>query len=383
MNIIQNGAGYQVNGGGVTAFTGEVGGNGGLSAGQSLTLEFEVKITAAVDCYYLGDSLVNRASFSLISGDNVVTDSDGSNNRDSVTQNVDTGAVIQTADCGLTPSEPKLLVTKMVDQPLTSPIDWNTPVSYSILIQNVTDEDLYNIRIRDVLINGYGNPEFASIFLSDSWLCQGPASSLSLTGGPCEIIDPPSPTQQVIASGTPSGSGSTDYVQEFHNYHDHEYLWGGDYSMTGGDDEATLAVLPAGEMLRIQFDVVYNDHSCDSFDRPGPDANTITNRVAAAVDTVKLDEDGNPILDANNDPVMETSYYSASVTITMVDGEECNYLVIKDTAPAPADNLIEYGTPFQYQVVFKNDENTPREVGTVFDAVRLVDDNATTTNYQP
>ncbi len=305
---------------------------GFIPANGTITLTYTVEVRRNPDiiCAKGGEALRNEAFF----GNNrlpndTFADNDASNN---IAQfpgvpevAVTTGQIID-PDCGAATPGP-ITITKT--QTTSNPIPWSTNVAYHITVTN-SDPNPIVVRLRDQVLQWWGTPQFDAHVVS--WTC-----TLS-NGAPC--VSPP-PQLGAPVSLLSYGSRAT--------------AW-----------DKTGITVPGTGTAQVDITLQYDRTSCDSFAAGDQNGNIIRNYGRA--DYVSGTPPAPGIAEAFVDTIMSP-----------VPPFPCNFQVTKIVQDV---DQVEFGgpptPPLSYVVTYHNTQNFAVTVGTLIDAVRIVQPNYAT-----
>ncbi len=302
----------------------------------TLTYQIEVKRHPALLCALGGEMLRNKVFFGLTRMSGVtITESNALNNTSaSPDVPVNTGQENDPA-CALPDNVgPIQIVKKQVSPTSTSTVPWGTNVLYSVTVTN-SDPSPIIVRLRDRVMQWAGTPPFSATV--QSWSC--------VLVGACATLP--------IATTPP--------VNLF-SYFQTKTAW----------DKSNLKV--PGKVGNVNGKVVLNitlkftPNSCDSF----ANNDNILRNIGRVNYTFSP---------PNSPPVSFMA--EASVNTQMAAHPLCD-LRVKKTVLSP-QTKVTFGQQFQYQMSYRNAGSAPVSVGTLIDAVRIVQPNYATSlpfNYK-
>lgn len=294
---------------------------GYMPTGGTITLTYQVEIARHPDlfCAKGGEALHNEAFFALTTvGGTTITETNSLNNTSaSPDVTVSTGQEID-PDCGVPVPGPIAITKTQISPAPSSTVAWNTPVTYRITLTN-SDANAIDVRLRDRVMEWAGTPPFSAsvTFCSPSALCTPPVS-------------------------TPLVSLSSYFAQGT--------AW----------DKSNITI-PGSGSVQLDLTLTYVPTSCDSFAAGGDLIRNIARADYTFGGTQRISE--------------------AWTDTTMASQPPCNLVVTKEVLDT---DRVEFGVPLTdpnaltYRVTFKNAGTTPVTVGTLFDAVRLQQQNYAT-----
>lgn len=242
-----------------------------------------------------------------------------------------TGITAIDSHCGSSLKPSPLRVTKIQVPPNPSGgFPWPSKVAYRITITNLTNKPLIGIEVSDFVMSIPGSPPFdAARTAQPMHSCPG------LTFQPTPAV------QSVNGYYTPASLG-----------------------------KATLA-LPPGQTCKITaFEVTYSKETCDSF----VNYNNPIRNVARAVWTGTWTPSGGQPLTGTFVAEDSNDVDGVLKDTLMGPGKACRLTVTK-TPMVHANPRIRFGVMTQYSVAFTNNEPFAVSVGTLYDALRIVQSN--------
>jgi len=302
---------------------------GRIAMGEKIVLKIKIKISRLLECVKVagGDGLHNRAAIGLTAGTVPVTQTEQGKannftNSDPPVANaadvpVDTGAYFLDPDCGVVVPGPVEVAKKQIKP--SGPVAWGSSVDYIITIKNGSSQPVTNVSVRDFIQQGIGTPMFTAEVVF--WACLPPNASL--------------------CTGTPGSLGP----QALQGYLISRQVWDG-----------VISSIPGGVTINLHIRIQFRDASCDVYDKP---PNDVFNWVRVAYDF-------------NN-----TRYRVAPVSAKteMQKSPPCMLVAEKK----PKFDKVVFNTWLEYSVQYKNNHPTdPRQVGTLIDAFRIVQDDYAT-----
>jgi hypothetical protein len=297
-----------------------------LEANGTMVIAYDVTVSRLqnLNCVRdsAGNSLINEAhiSFNTPGATTTILDSDPSNNTDGAPLAV-TINFPPNATCG----DASLVVTKTQDPATPTPaggFTWGSTVNYTIHIENTSGQSVGPIQLvksdgtlGDLVQAGIGTPPFTAELVSAT--CVLPTACTN--------------------NQTPSGN-----VQSFTGYGDTHWMFG-----------TVVNALDPHDSVDIKLTIRFKDPGCDAY---------------AGV-TLK------PILNfarlSYQDPVLGPIVaQTPPVTITMAAPPACNFIVTKTADGNPGK--IVFDTPIDYTVTYGNPNSTAATIGTLIDALRIV-----------
>jgi hypothetical protein len=304
---------------------------GYIPAGGTITLTYQLLVQANpnINCIKMpgGDKLRNQATFNLtqIPGVTITEQNPNNNTATSADVSVFTGAYVVDPDCGggFGPPAPAVDVLKKQNNPPSSTIvnPWGTPIDYRITVKNITANPI-KIRLRDIVTGLNGTPPFTATVVSQTCTFNGASTTV------CQpTVTPPTLT---LGQNAP---------------------------LTMWDQNSPNIQLLAGDVLQLDITLRYDSQSCDSF-------SSIS--VKTVRNTVRVKYDVGP----------QSFMVERSVDTLFGLLPECKFVVDKKVITTP--NKIVFGQPFEYLVTYTNNDSATRTVGTLIDAIRIVNANYAT-----
>ena len=316
---------------------------GYMPVGGSMTITYTVRIerNPLITCIRQphSDGIRNRAELILDPPGPVSTMVDvNTANNSSSPPGVTAETGITTTDplCGAWLNPSPLLVTKT--QLSTAPpggYPWSTTVPYRITIKNTSNQTLTGIQLSDFVMAIPGAPPFTA-------------------------SRPTAPTFGSGCSGltVPFASGASQSVTGYYS--------------PASMGAATLTLLANQTCTITVFPITYSTPTCDAFRTYN---NPIRNTFRAVwTGTWTNPPNGAP---ATTGTFVSEDSYDVNGVLTdtlMADGPPCDIRVVKTPAPG-GTGRIEFGVWSTYTVKFINNESFQVSVGTLYDAVRIVQPN--------
>ncbi len=298
---------------------------GFIPVGGTVTLTYQLQIRRHPDlhCAKGGEALRNEAFFGLTRLPVLtLTESDPTNNTASSPDvQVATGQEAD-PDCGLPLPGPIAIAKQQISPSASSTVAWNSPVQYRVTLTN-SDPSPITVRLRDRVMEWAGTPPFTATVLG--WSCTPAAACASAPAA----LTPAAQLSSYFATAT---------------------AW----------DKVNVAVPGSGGSVQLDLTLSYQANSCDSFAAGG---NSIRNFGRA-------------------------NYAFGSPAASMM----AEAFVDTIMAPTPACNLhvkkailgtgkVEFGVALTdpnalaYTVSYRNAGSTSVTVGTLIDAIRIVQPN--------
>ena len=312
------------------------GSNGHINAGDSIILTITVKVSAVAGLNCVAklnsDGIRNTAFFNLTNATNgtAYSEANNANNTDSVDTSVTTGQTVELPDCG----RGHLRVTKKQIKPTTSPMAWNTPVTYEITIENASLPNqpisIDKPDLKDWLTQGINTPRFTANHLGT--ICVNATSSAL-----CAAFNANTP---IVNDQTPLN---------FTYYGHTQIAW-------ESVDDITLNY---GEKIVLHTTFSYDKPDCETI--PNAPIRPIFNTARV---TYKATPYGGKLL-----PPSVTFNQEGTAETDMEMVKACAFIVTK-TVKNPTGNRLQFGVPFDYILTFTNN-GAPRDVGTLMDSVRI------------
>lgn len=295
-----------------------------------LTYQIEVRRHEALFCALGGEMLRNEVFFGLTRMNGVtITESNSLNNTSaSPDVPVNTGQE-NDPECALPDTAgPIQIVKTQVNPTSTSIVSWYTNVRYHVTVTN-SDPSPINVELRDRVMQWAGTPPFSPTV--ENWGC------VPVTA--CATAPP---------ATTPSPVNLLSYFQT-------KTVW------------TRLNITIPGKVNGVNGKVVlkitlkFTPNSCDSF----ANGDNIIRNIGRVNYTFSP---------PNTPPV---SFMAESHVDTKMAAHPLCDLRVKKTVNYP-QNKVKFGQQFQYQVSYRNAGSTPVSVGTLIDAVRIVQPNYAT-----
>ncbi len=288
---------------------------GYIPAGGTITLTYQVEIRRHPDlfCAKGGEGVHNEVFFGLTRIDGLtITETDSTNNTAaSADVAVTTGQEVD-PDCGLPMPGPITITKQQLTPSPSTPVNWGSNVTYRVTVTN-SDPNPIIVRLRDRVMEWAGTPQFSATVVN--WTCN-PTTAC------------PSPTL---------------FTPNLWSYFSTATVW----------DEAGITVPGSGGTVQLDITLNYVRKSCDSFAIGGD----IIRNIGRANYTF-----GGAAVTAE-----------AFVDTIMAPSPPCNFQVTKTVDHNKTK--LEFGVPLVYTVDYHNAENTWVNVGTVIDAMRIVQPN--------
>lgn len=312
--------------------------NGGhITQGEKIVLTITVTVSAVDDLKCVRDpaanGLANKAFFTLADKNNgALADANAANNTDSANLSVTLPGFKVDPDC----AKGQLKVTKkQINPPAGTQVAWGTPVTYEITIENVSlpaqQIDIEKHDLQDWVTEGVNTPPFRRS--PGKTYCDAAQSS----AGQCSPFTP-APTNLNIAG-------------------QHNYSYYGESNM-GWDTNAKIK-LPHGDKIVFNTTFIYDQPDCETV--PATPKRPIINTARV---TYKAPPFGAP----NGTPdITQTQTYDAETLMEKV--KPCQFRVTKQLISG-GPNVQFGGPPLIYKVTFTN-LDSPRKIGTLFDAARI------------
>ena len=324
--------------------TSGAGSNGFVPVGGTITLTYEVAISRnpLVDCIRQpgADGLRNRAELILDPPGPIssLVDTNTTNNV-SMAPGVSaiTGITAVDPQCAAWgDSGPPMRITKV--QTVANPSGgwaWGSSVAYSITIENLTNQVLPGVQIKDFVMAIPGSPTFTAQQVG------------APTVGNCQLA--------VTSNFTGSGAQTVSA-----------------YYTPGQVGVATVTLQPHQICTFTGYNIRYQAPGCDAF----TNANNPIRNSARAVWTGTWTNPPNGGLPVSGTFVATDSndVNGTLVDTLMAAGPACDLRVTKFPAAGTLGN-IQFGVWNGYKVSFRNNNAFPVSVGTLYDAIRLVQPN--------
>jgi hypothetical protein len=297
----------------------------------TLTYQIQVRRHPLLLCAKGGEMLLNEVFFGLTRMNGVtITENDELNNTSaSPDVPVNTGQQ-NDPECALPDLVGPIQIVKQQVSPSSgSIVPWSTSVKYRVTVTN-SDPSPIIVRLRDRVMPWAGTPPFSATV--QYWSC-------------------------VLSPACTSPNATTPPVNLF-SYFQQQTAW----------DKTNLTV--PGKVGNVDGRVVLNivlrftPNSCDSF----ANGNNIIRNIG------RVNYDYVPPGSPPNTP--PTSFMAeAFVNTKMAQHPLCDLRVKKTVFPA---TTVEFGSQIDYKVTYRNGGTTPVSVGTLIDAVRIVQPNYAT-----
>ncbi|MEL7490967.1 MAG: DUF5979 domain-containing protein [Pseudomonadota bacterium] len=321
---------------------------GNIAAGEALTVSITVRVEQFKELACIvapgANGIRNTAFFTLIAANgDAQTEANPSNNTASVATSVVTGQEDISEVCGR--GHLKVEKEQIVPNPAAR-LPWNNAASYLITIENqsVPAQDITIAAgdLDDWVTDGINTPPFTRVF----------------SYATCTFSTDPTVCPALNGNFLPD----PDFTYSFYG------------QMARGWETGASVTLRHGERIEIKTEFAYNEPDCETV--PAAPQKPIINTVRVRYQATAF---GAPSTSA---PPQTFSQVDDAVTL-MEDQKPCRFKVTKQplNVPAGRDLFIEFGVPFAYEVTFTNND-APRTIGTVMDAIRLqIPNYATSVNY--
>ena len=302
-----------------------------LKAGDSIVVKFTAVITVPVfiNCQRVngGNQLINEAHIGFnIPGATSTTFELAPGNNTSIVPVPITFIAPINPDCG----KPAIKMAKTLVPPQTigTTFAWGSTLTYDVTLQNTSSQTITNIRLFDILHSlgdfvsgGVGTPTFS-------------AQAVGIGCLPAICIN-------TVPVG---GLGPTQSVPGYLHA-----IW-----MLG----TTIPTVAANTTVSFQLKIHYAKPECDSY--PDVKQKPVFNVVRASYVDPTL---GNATVKLETDPA-----------VALFDAPEpCNFRITKKVSDG--SQKIVFGQNFQYTVTYQNLNAQPATIGTMIDAMRIVQPN--------
>jgi hypothetical protein len=308
------------------------GSQGHLEAGATMTLTYKLKVDKlpGITCtQFVGaDGLINQVFFTLLDTQTNTAESDivETNNTSAIELRVNTGYPAVDG-CG----EGQLTVTKKQVNP-SNPVAWGSTVTYVISVKNTSFPQqpikILPGKLEDIVVEGVGTPPFTRTFI----------------GATCTSV-PVSICAGFNGVGTPSSLPP-------YSYYGQGYL--------GWASAAPWSpTLQYGQSFTITIKFKYSDPDCTTVPVTSPEPIDNVAQIfytATAVGGTQM-----------------TDYVQTATAHTFMQPQQtCRFRVTKRVLsfPLPKVPIVHFGDVLVYQVDYTN-EDAPRQIGTVMDALRI------------
>ena len=302
----------------------------------TLTYEIEVRRHEALFCAKGGEMLRNKVFFGLtrISGVTVTESNAVNNTSASPDVPVNTGQE-NDPECALPDNVGPIQIVKKQISPTISPVPWGASVTYRVTVTN-SDPVQITVRLRDRVMQWPGTPPFSATV--QSWSC-------------------------VLATACATGLPATTPPVNLFSYFQTKTAWNKSNLTVPGKVNGVNGKVELNITLR------FTPKSCDSF---ANNDNIIRNigRVSYAYSP-------------QNSP--SASFMAEAFVDTKMEAQPLCVLRVKKrvfpvitTLPPTTTTKVNFGTTIKYIVTYRNGGTTAVSVGTLIDAVRIVQPNYAT-----
>ena len=309
----------------------------------TLTYQIEVRRHPELVCAKGGEMLRNTVLFGLtrMSGVTITESNELNNTSASPDVPVNTGQQ-NDPECALPDLVGPIQIVKTQDSPSsTSTVLWGSPVLYRVTVTN-SDPSPITVRLRDRVMQWAGTPPFFATV--QSWNC---------------VLAPACATSP-LATTTPPPVNLFSYFQT-------QTAW----------DKSNLTV--PGKLNGVNGMVVLNivlrftPNSCDSF------ANG--DNIIRNIGRVNYDY----VISGSPPGTPPTSFMAEAFVDTKMARRPLCKLRVKKTVFPATTTKVNFGSQINYKVTYRNGGTTAVSVGTLIDAVRIVQPNYATSlpfNYK-
>ncbi len=302
----------------------------------TLTYEIEVRRHEALFCAKGGEKLRNKVFFGLtrISGVTITESNSLNNTSASPDVPVNTGQE-NDPECALPDNVgPIQIVKTQISPSANSTVPWGASVTYRVTVTN-SDLSSITVRLRDRVMQWAGTPPFSATV--QSWNC--------VLAGACATAPP----------------ATTPTVNLF-SYFQTKTAWNKSNLTVPGK------VNGVNGKVVLKITLKFTPNSCDSFANGG---NIIRNigRVNYA-----YSPPGAPLASFMAEAFVDTKMAAQPLCVLRVKKTVFPAM----TFPPTATTKVNFGTTIKYTVTYRNGGTTPVSVGTLIDAVRIVQPNYAT-----